>query len=107
MDTVLLSIVKDLPGAGAIIITVILFIRFIKNVLDDQKSEREATKAWFKEIHSEHLDARQLTRLALEKHADITLQNIIATQKNTDTLERLSLSIERCGVRVDPNKPHQ
>lgn len=104
MDNALINIVKELPAAGAIIVVVILFIRFIKDVMADQKSEREQTKSFFKEIHAEHLDARQLTRLALEKHAEITLQNIIATQKNTDTLERLSLSIERCGTRVEPNK---
>lgn len=104
MDNLLLSIAKELPAAGAIIFVVIVFIRFIKSVLADQKNEREQAQVFFKSMHDEHLDARALTRLALEKHADITLQNIIATQKNTDTIERLSISLERFGITVNGGK---
>lgn len=95
-NNVLFKLLIELPSAGAVIVTVILFIRFIKEDRTQAQQERLQMQTFFREIHAEHLDARALTREALEKHATITRENILATQRNTDTLNQLSRNIERC-----------
>jgi hypothetical protein len=104
MDPVIIKLLAEMPTAAAVIITMVILIKFLKDERAEQRQERQATHTFFKDIHAEHLYAREQTRMALEKHSDVTQQNVIATQRNTDTLDRLSASIERCGLRVEPPK---
>lgn len=94
MDTSLIKILAELPTTGAVIITVVLFIRFVKE-------DRSASQLFFRQIHEEHLDARKQSREAMQNNAQVVSNNITATERNTVTLEKVSQSLERLAAKIE------
>lgn len=85
--TAALKVLEQTPGAVAILVTVSLFIRHLSQ-------EAKSTREFFREIHAEHIDQRELTRQAMERLSAATTENISATKQNTTTLSVLGKSVD-------------
>lgn len=92
--SILTELIRQAPWAVALILLCWLFLRFMLTVMSENRKMIEA-------ISHEHLEARRLTRDALEKVARTSGENAISTQRNSDMLERLVSVIEKQTDRIN------
>lgn len=95
MNDVVTKIVEQSPALGVMVVIVIIFLRHIRG-------EREQQNLFFSQIHEDNLAARHQMRDALEKNSGTIIENVRVTTKNTETLDRLARTIEKCDMKGLP-----
>ena len=91
---VLSEIMRQLPAVGAIIVLVLIFIRYLE-------TQQIVTREFFQTLHSQHLEARKQTDQRLEENSVALRENLTATVRNTGQISDLSRIIDR----LDRNRP--
>lgn len=88
MDPIWAKLIEQSPGVAGVVIVAWLFIRFLK-------SERRIVMKAIIDMHQEHIEARRLTRDAIDRNNERLTENIRVTQHNSDQLEMLSKAVDR------------
>lgn len=74
MDEILKQAAAQLPATVLVIVVVILFLRFIERFMSRQE-------AFIKQLHDEHVTARQSSRDALIENSE-ALRELVTTVNN-------------------------
>lgn len=86
-NDVIPKLIEQVPAVAAILILVIIFIKFIEG-------ERSNAQLFFKQLHQSHLDARKEAMDRMQGNTEALKENIIATIRNTDQLSQLSRIVD-------------
>lgn len=86
--SILAKLVEQLPAVAAIIIVVMIFIKFLE-------SDRRVSREFYQQLHDAHLEARKESQTRIADNTDALKENVVATTRNTSMIADLSRIIDR------------
>lgn len=89
MDTTVLpKLLEQLPAVAAIIVVVLIFIRFLEG-------DRKVSREFFMQLHEAHLEARKQSTEQIHDNTEALRDNAVATTRNTGMINDLTRIIDR------------
>ena len=86
--SVLPKLIEQLPAVAAIIVVVMIFIRFLEG-------DRKVSREFFTQLHEAHLEARKQSTDQIHDNTEALRDNAVATTRNSAMINDLTRIIDR------------
>jgi len=91
-DTFWTKILYELPAVAAVIAVVYLFIKHIE-------TQSRSNQEFFRELHAEHITARQESQRIIQENTEAVKDGIQATTRSTSAVQDLIRIVDRLDKR--------